>query len=147
MHTDWEAGELDLSIGVRSGLQIEPPHPTKSILDVNFDGGCIDGLAVRAPYCKFNETGTSTAVYGWNFFAGHWRLSPRKQRDGDQNGTRNTKQSVHIRTIIRAQQFNNSRPYESDIGGRMAPMIGIPTLSILFSITEIVGDEFSASRN
>jgi hypothetical protein len=102
LHTGWKPGELHLSIGVGSSFEIEPPHSTKPIFDMNLDGGCIDRLAVRVPYRKFKGTGTSTAVYDWNFFAGCGYLGPRKRRGCDENRAQNTKHPVHMFSIIRA---------------------------------------------
>ena len=98
-----KSGELHLPIRIGSGFQIEPPHSTKTIRNVNLDGGGVKGFAVRAHNRKFEGTGTGTALYDGNFFVVRWRLSLRKQRDCDKNGAQNTKHSVHMRTIIRAQ--------------------------------------------
>jgi hypothetical protein len=78
LHTGWESSERNLSIGVRSSFEIKSSHSTKPKLDMNLDGGCIDGLAVGVPYSKVNGTGTSTAVDDWDFLMGCWRLRLRK---------------------------------------------------------------------
>jgi hypothetical protein len=103
LHPRRKSGELHLPIRVGSGFKIELPHSAKTIGDMNLDRGCVNGFAVRIPDCKFEGTGTSTALYDGNFFVGRWSLSPRKQRGCDENGAQNTMHSVHMLTIIRAR--------------------------------------------
>ncbi len=100
-HSPGKLGKLHLAIRVGSGFEIEPPHSTKTIRDMNLDRGRVSGFAVCAHNCKFEGTGTSTASYDRNFFV--MRLRFREQRDCDDDGAQNTKQFVHILTIIRAQ--------------------------------------------
>src|ERR1017187_8539876 len=72
-----KSGEPHLPIRVGSGFKIEPPYSTKTVLDMNLDRGCVDGLAVSAPNCEFEGTGTRAAFYDGNLFVGRWRLSTR----------------------------------------------------------------------
>ena len=103
LHTGWESGELHLSIGVGSSLKVESSHSTKPIFDMHRDRGSINGFAIYAQYCKFERTASHAAVDDGDFFIGCWRLSPKKQRGCDDDGAQNTKHSVHIHTIIRAE--------------------------------------------
>src|ERR1017187_1635151 len=104
LHPRGKSGEFHLPIRIGSSFKIEPPHSTKTVLDMNLDRGCVDGLAVSAPNCEFEGTGTSAAFYDGNFVIGRWRLSTRKwRRYEDENEAQNTKHSVHILIIIRAE--------------------------------------------
>jgi hypothetical protein len=96
LHPCRESGEPHLPIRVGSSFKVEPPHSTKTILDMNLHRGCVNGFAVSAPNRKFEGTGTCTALYDGNFFVGRLRLRQRKHRECDENGAQNTMHSVHI---------------------------------------------------
>jgi hypothetical protein len=70
---------------------------------MNVDCSGVNGLSVNTPYCEFHGAGTRTSLNDRNFFGG--RLRRRKQRNCEENGAQNTKQSVHIFAIIRGHRI------------------------------------------
>jgi hypothetical protein len=68
LYTGGESGEPYFSIRIGYSFKIEPMHSSKTIPDMNPDGGSINGLAVYAQNGKVEGTAPHTALYGRNLF-------------------------------------------------------------------------------
>ena len=85
-HPAGKSREAYFSLRVRSGFQIEPVEPSKTVRDMHLDCRGIGRFSIGAHHFKFDGAGTSPAVYDGRLIALGLRMNLREhQREEDKD--------------------------------------------------------------